>query len=107
MPNEIIGLLRKTVTFKWHDGHESVWNARDLRLRCRCAQCIEEMTGKPLLDPEKVSPNVRAKSMRLVGQYGVSIDWSESPCANIYNFRDLRAQCPCEACRRDRGEAVP
>ncbi len=98
MPTEIVGLLRSRITFKWEDGHASIFPARDLRLMCRCAQCIEEMSGAPLLDPAKVSPNIRAKSIELVGQYGISIEWTENNCSNIYNFRDLRARCPCAAC---------
>ena len=37
MPDEIVGLLRSTITFKWADGHETRYRARDLRLACRCA----------------------------------------------------------------------
>ena len=98
MPTEIIGLLRSRLTFKWPDGCETVISARDLRLRCHCAQCVDEGSGKPLLDPSNVTNNVRAKNIRLVGQYGVAIDWTESNCANIYTFRDLRALCACTSC---------
>ena len=100
MPSEIVGLLRSKLTFKWPEGHEVVISARDLRLRCRCAQCIEESTGRPLLDPATISPNVRAKSIELVGQYAISIEWSESPCANIYSFRSLLELCTCPLCRK-------
>lgn len=99
MPSEIVGLLRSKITFKWDDGHESVFPARDLRLMCRCAQCVEEWSGEPILRSDKVSSHIRAKEIRLVGQYGLSIDWSEMPCANIYNFRDLRDKCPCAVCK--------
>lgn len=102
IPEEIVGLLRSKITFKWPDGHETVYGARELRLSCRCAGCIEEMTGQPLLDPKKVPENVRAKGMELVGQYAVSIEWSDGHSSGIYNFRDLRANCPCAACAQVR-----
>ena len=98
MPTEIVGLLRKNITLRWPDGHVSIIPARELRLRCRCAQCVEEWSGKPLVDASQIPDNLRAKMIRLVGQYGMSVEWSQSPCANIYNFRDLRAMCPCDEC---------
>jgi ATP-binding protein involved in chromosome partitioning len=98
MPEEIVGLLRSTITFKWPDGHETRYRARDLRLACRCAACIEEMSGQPLLDPATVPETVRAKGMSLVGNYAVAIEWSDGHTSGIYNFRDLRANCPCAEC---------
>jgi ATP-binding protein involved in chromosome partitioning len=98
MPEEIVGLLRSKITLKWPDGHVTVYPARDLRLACRCASCIEEMSGKPILDPEKIPTTVRANSMELAGQYGVTITWSDGHSTGIYNFRELRAACPCPEC---------
>jgi ATP-binding protein involved in chromosome partitioning len=98
MPDEIIGLLRSTITFKWPDGHETKYPARALRLACRCAMCIEETSGRPLLEPKTVPENVRAKGIGLVGQYAITIEWSDGHTTGIYNFRDLRANCPCPEC---------
>lgn len=100
MPTEIVGLLRSTVTLTWEDGHTTAYPARELRLLCRCAACIEEMTGRQLLDPSKVPENVRARHIRVVGQYAINIDWSDNHATGIYNFRDLRGNCPCEACAK-------
>ena len=105
MPDEIIGLLRSTITIKWGDGHETKYRARDLRLACRCAVCVEETSGRPLLEPATVSENVRAKAINLVGQYAIGIEWSDGHTSGIYNFRDLRANCPCAACAAGRAPA--
>lgn len=91
MPEEIVGLLRSRVTIRWADGETSIIPARTLRLACRCAHCIEETTGRKLLDPAKVPENVRAKAIELVGQYAISISWSDGHDTGIYTFRDLRA----------------
>jgi len=99
MPDEIVGLLRSTITLKWPDGHETRYRARDLRLACRCAHCVEETSGQPLLDPTTVADTVRARSITLMGQYAINIEWSDGHTSGIYNFRDLRANCPCDACR--------
>jgi len=98
MPYEIVGLLRSTISFEWSDGHKSVYPARELRLRCRCAACVEEMSGAPLLDAAKVPANVRAQRIDLVGQYAIQIAWTDGHDSGIYNFRDLRANCPCAVC---------
>ncbi len=108
MPTEIVGLLRSTITITWSDEgsgeHKTVYGARALRLRCKCAHCIEEMTGQPLLDPATVPESIRARSIKVVGQYAIQIDWSDGHSTGIYNFRDLRAGCPCEECEELRQE---
>ena len=39
-------------------------------------------------------------AIHLVGQYAIQIDWSDNHTTGIYNFRDLRANCPCEPCAK-------
>ena len=102
MPNEIVGLLRSKITLKWADGHETAYRARDLRLACRCAACVEETSGRALLDPTTVAETVRAKGIELVGQYAIAIEWSDGHTTGIYNFRDLRGNCPCDVCIAER-----
>jgi len=106
IPGEIIGLLRSRITFKWPDGHETVYGARELRLSCRCAGCVEETSGRPLIKPETVPQQVRAKHMELVGQYAVAIEWSDGHTTGIFNFRDLRAGCPCVECESLRARGI-
>jgi ATP-binding protein involved in chromosome partitioning len=102
MPDEVIGLLRSKITLKWPGGHETIYPARELRLRCRCAVCVEETSGRPLLDPTTVAETVRAKGIGLVGQYAITIEWSDGHNTGIYSFRDLRANCPCAPCAAER-----
>lgn len=102
MPVEIVALLRSTIAITWEDDHKTVYGARDLRLHCRCAHCIEEMTGKPLLDPASVPESVRARAVHVVGQYAIQIDWSDGHNTGIYKFLDLRANCPCPDCVAER-----
>lgn len=102
MPTEIVGLLRPTITITWEDGHVSTYPARTLRLACRCAACVEEMSGRPLLDPATVPERVQARAIRLVGQYAINIDWSDNHTTGIFRFVELREGCPCAECAATR-----
>ena len=98
LPVEIIGLNRETITFVWEDDHRSEFRARDIRLACRCALCVDEWTRQPILDPASVPPNLTAKAIEIVGNYGMSVTWSDGHAMGIYHFRDLRERCPCAEC---------
>lgn len=102
LPTEILGLLRSTITLRWEDGHETIYPARALRLSCRCAHCIEETSGRPLLDPTTVPENLRARSIQLVGQYAIQIEWSDGHATGLYTFANLRERCPCATCEAKR-----
>jgi DUF971 family protein len=83
---------------EWGDGHVSEYEPRYLRLQCRCAGCIDEMSGAPLLDPRTVPEDVYPLSIRYVGRYALSFAWSDGHATGIYPFELLRAVCPCEEC---------
>jgi ATP-binding protein involved in chromosome partitioning len=80
-------------------GHEWLYPARELRLACGCAACMDEMTGRPLLDPGTVPPDIRPASVALVGTYGLRVHWSDGHSTGIYTFERLLASCRCPRCR--------
>ena len=91
---------RGDVLIRWDDDHEGVYPARMLRLACRCAACLEEMTGRPLLDPGTVPADIDGAAIHFVGQYGIRIDWSDGHNTGIYTYEMLYRLCPCEDCRK-------
>jgi len=91
MPLEIIGLGKPEVRIVWDEGEEDVWSARVLRLRCTCAYCQSEATGEPLLDPATVPEDITITNMALVGNYGLSVTFSDTHSTGIYRFRELHA----------------
>lgn len=77
---------------EWVAGEgERLYPARPLRLACRCAACVEEMTGRPILDPGTVADDVRPLQVQLVGAYGIRIVWSDGHSTGIYTFAMLAA----------------
>ncbi len=85
------------------NGHHWLYPARALRLACPCAACVEEMTGRALLDPAAVPADVCPTSVALVGAYGVKVRWSDGHDTGIYTFERLRAACGCPTCAPDSG----
>jgi len=83
------------VTITWAEGHVGVYPARALRLACQCAMCIDEMSGRPVLDPTSVPDDVAPLKLSLVGAYAIRIDWSDGHSTGIYTYEHLLALCPC------------
>jgi DUF971 family protein len=96
------------IQIQWEEsGHVASYEARTLRLACQCAACVEEMTGKLMLDPAGVPEGVRALEVRLVGAYAVHFRWSDGHDSGIYPWERLLAICPCDECRFRRGRTSP
>lgn len=93
-PNGEIGIV-------WKDGHESVFQARALRLLCPCAACVDEMTGRRTLDERAISQDLRARMAQGVGNYAVQFVWSDGHATGIYAHALMRALCPCPECVSD------
>lgn len=89
MPLEIVGLGQSTVRFVWDDDAEDTWSARELRVACVCAVCQSETTGERLLDPATVPADLTVTHMELVGNYGVSIHFSDGHTTGIYRLTKL------------------
>ena len=94
-PNGEIGVV-------WRDGHESFYTARDLRCQCPCAACIEETTGRKILDDASVPEEIRPRLYQGVGNYAVQFVWSDGHSTGIYSHALLRRLCPCKECASQR-----
>jgi ATP-binding protein involved in chromosome partitioning len=101
-PAEITRAGEHDLRVLWRDGHESIYEARALRLACRCANCVEEMSGRPLLDPDAVPADVHPLKLDLLGHYAIQIAWSDGHSTGIYTFEHLRELCDCAACTAER-----
>ena len=97
-PNEIeLRSSDNTLRLYWADDHVTIYKSRDVRLMCRCASCVDEMTGKPLLDPATVPDTIDASSIEEVGNYGIRIQWSSGHNTGIYTWERLRKSDPTQS----------
>lgn len=83
----------KTLVIKWQDNVEHIISAFNVRFRCPCAHCVDEITGVQLIKEEEIPPNVKILESVPVGRYGVKFAFDDpSPGANtgIYTFTFLR-----------------
>lgn len=95
VPIEIGRANQDDVKVVWQDGHTSVYPARELRMSCPCAGCVDELTGAVRVIASAVAPDVHPLKIDLVGRYAITIHWSDGHHTGIYPFERLRTMCPC------------
>ena len=94
------------IAIEWSDGHQSKYVARELRLACRCAGCVDEWTHQSLIKPDLVPPTLKPKAIEVMGNYALHFDWSDGHNTGIYTYDFLREVCSCDECKAKRTFAV-
>jgi DUF971 family protein len=90
-PPEAIDVMHDgAVRITWPGGAEATIPAVRLRDACPCAGCVEEGTGKKILDPATIPADVRPLEIHAVGNYAVQIHWSDGHNTGIYTWQTLR-----------------
>ncbi|MEG3594551.1 MAG: DUF971 domain-containing protein [Chloroflexota bacterium] len=89
-------LTETTIDIEWSDGNASKYKARDMRLNCGCAECVEEWSQRRILDPASVPIDIRAEDYILVGNYAIQFLWSDAHYTGIYPFDVIRKLFPSE-----------
>ncbi len=93
VPRSIDPVSPEQLRIEWKDGVVTTYDARQLRLACPCAQCVEEWTGRQLLQPDRVAADISLRNTDLVGRYGVTFLWSDGHQSGIYTHDHLRSLC--------------
>ncbi|OFX23342.1 MAG: hypothetical protein A2V77_00565 [Anaeromyxobacter sp. RBG_16_69_14] len=90
-PPESIAVGEKgELVIVWSGGPRVAIPPVQLRDQCPCASCIEEGTGRKILDPAKIPADIRPLEVTGVGNYAVKIAWSDGHDTGIYTWETLR-----------------
>jgi ATP-binding protein involved in chromosome partitioning len=86
----------RSLAVRWQDGFEQTIDVRDLRLACRCAACVDEMSGRAVLDPATVPLNILPTRIWSLGNYAIGVSFSDGHSSGIYTFGQLRSMVAAE-----------
>ena len=98
-PKSLKKLDARTLSIIWNDDHASLYDTTYLRENCTCAACIDEWTGERKIKSGMLPQTVTPVTIDSVGQYGLTIKWSDGHATGIYTFEHLRKLCQCPACK--------
>jgi DUF971 family protein len=77
-------------TIEWADGRIFDYTLADLQKNCPCARCRDEKTGRPLIAPSSLDPEVRAVRIYNLGRYALQIEFTKGCSRGVYTFAFLR-----------------
>jgi DUF971 family protein len=92
-PESLDVLPDGAIRILWPGGPEVTVPAARMRDACPCAGCVEEGTGRKILDPSTIPADIRPLEIAPVGSYAVQFRWSDGHSTGIYSWGTLRAVC--------------
>jgi Mrp family chromosome partitioning ATPase/DUF971 family protein len=78
------------IRVRWSKGDDALLSSFEVRCACPCALCVDENTGRRLLDPNQVPKTIAAEAVQLLGNYAVAFSWNDGHTSGIYSWDYLR-----------------
>ena len=88
-PAQIIEESDSEVSINWSDNSESKYTAAQLRRSCPCASCVNEWTGKKILEDKNVPDDLTFSTISIVGRYALNFQFSDGHDTGIFSFAFL------------------
>lgn len=86
---EIKQFDNETLEIMWTSGEKSLLNVVSIRQSCPCAQCIDEWSGKKIVDIQSIKKDVRPIKVKSVGSYAVQFWFNDGHSTGIYTYNLL------------------
>lgn len=99
-PTKIEPLDPSQILIAWNDRAEFAVPYLDIRFYCPCAVCVDEHTGKRVIQKESIKTDVKPTAVEPVGRYAIQFTWSDGHSTGIYHFETLRKICETAGIRR-------
>ena len=78
------------IKLTWSDGSVTEVGNVDLRAACRCALCVDEMTGEQKLKQEDVPATVMPQEINTIGNYAIQVTWSDGHSSGLSSYQVIR-----------------
>ena len=65
----------------------------EVRFLCPCAECVDEKTGKRVIQRDKIPAGIKPLSVKLIGRYALQINWSDAHSTGMYSYDQLWKIC--------------
>ncbi|OED35178.1 hypothetical protein AB834_05020 [PVC group bacterium (ex Bugula neritina AB1)] len=86
-----VSIENNAVILKW-EGGEKDWKVthRDLRFSCKCAHCVDELTGQNKIVLSDISEDIFPKKIDILGNYALAIQWNDGHSSGIYPYKRIQ-----------------
>lgn len=79
----------RALEIEWPDGRKFLIPYRFLREQCPCAQCVDEFTGKRILDVSTIPDDIYPENITFTGNYALKIHWSDKHNTGLFTWDHL------------------
>lgn len=98
-PLRLRQLGKQMLGIEWDDNHHSIYNVRNIRMKCRCAKCVDEWSQESKLRDDQVPLDVKPTRIDSVGHYALQFAFTDGHATGIYPYNILRELCECPQCK--------
>ena len=77
----------------WSDGTSFRLPFKFVRSECPCAECVHEITGERIIQPEWVPDDIQPTELSYAGNYALKITWSDRHASGIFTWERLHGLC--------------